>query len=154
MPKTARQRYRMAFAMLGLGVLITSCSGDGGESSEPLPAYDSLDAAYAEVDEVLGCDADRATEPIVDRSAGAPMAEYAVCSELLQIVWFQDEADRVSGQRIYADGSDPIYMVEGQNWLVIDLAEAVGKERSEKDLEALATELGANYQVLNSAEES
>ncbi|MHA7274061.1 hypothetical protein ACX80Z_11565 [Arthrobacter sp. TMT4-20] len=115
-----------------------------------MPIYESLDAVYAEVDDFLDCDADRETEPIVDRSAGAPMAEYAVCSDLLQIVWFENEADRVSGSEIYADGQDPIYVVEGGNWLVLDLAEAAGQERSEKDLEGLATELGANYRTLNS----
>lgn len=143
------KRVRLVVLVLGTGALLAGCVGGSEVPSASMPTYESLDAVYADVDDFLDCDADRDAEPIVDRSSGGPMAEYAVCSDLLQIVWFENGADRVSGSQIYADGQDPIYVVEGENWLVLDLAEAVGQERSEKDLDGLATQLGANYRTLN-----
>jgi hypothetical protein len=50
-----------------------------------------------------------------------------------------------------ADTTQPLAVVEGKNWLVVDLSEGLHEPPSGKNLQALAQELGGVFRSLNGA---
>ncbi|HSN36194.1 MAG TPA: hypothetical protein VLT34_07585 [Arthrobacter sp.] len=161
-------KYRKAAAALALGCLLSSCAAAGQQSAaqqsatqQPaaqqsvdrgLPEFGSLDDALHAVDKVLGCEKKPTTDPIINKAIDEKgiKAEYAVCSGHVQIDWFKDEAGRKADYQVYADAkTQPVSVVTGKNWLVVDLSEALHEPASGKDLQKLAKELGAEYAALN-----
>ena len=160
-------KYRNAATALTLACLLSSCAAAGQQQAaqqpaqQPvaqqtvdrgLPEFGSLDDALQVVDKVLGCEKKPTTDPIINKALDEKgiKAEYAVCSGHVQIDWFKDEAGRKADYQVYADAkTQPVSVVTGKNWLVVDLSEALKEPSSGKDLEKLAKELGADYTVLN-----
>lgn len=136
--------------MLGLLGAATACGAASGADQE-LPEFASLDDSYQAVDAVLDC-ADDAGEPLFIDSPG-PTGEAMRCTETVEVLWFdsQEAYDNVYELFSTAAGNPgSVYFVEGQNWLVVDIAEvAVGAEGLQRNtnLEALAEHLGAKYTV-------
>ena len=52
------------------------------------------------------------------------------------------------------DTSQPLAIVEGENWIVADLSFALNENWSGKDLNRLAQELGGTYTELNGFDQS
>jgi hypothetical protein len=161
-------KYRNAAAALALGCLLSSCAAAAQQpgaqqpaTQQPaaqqsvdrgLPEFGSLDDALHAVDKVLGCEKKPTTDPIINKALDEKgiKAEYAVCSGHVQIDWFENEAGRKADYQVYADAkTQPVSVVTGKNWLVVDTSEALHEPASGKDLEKLAKELGAEFTALN-----
>lgn len=152
-------KYRNAAVALALGCLLSSCAAAAQQpaseqqsAGEGLPSFGSIDEALRAVDEVVGCEKKPTTDPIINKTLdqNGVKAEYAVCSGHVQIDWFENAEDRKAGYQVYADAkTQPVSVVTGKNWLVVDTSEALHKPASGKDLEKLAKELGAEYAALN-----
>ncbi|RKR29835.1 hypothetical protein C8D78_0150 [Arthrobacter oryzae] len=166
-------KYRNAAAALALGCLLSSCAAAGQPAAvqqpatqqpatqqpaaqqsvdQGLPEFGSLDDALHAVDKVLGCEKKPTTDPIINKALDEKgiKAESAVCSGHVQIDWFKDEAGRKADYQVYADAkTQPVSVVSGKNWLVVDTSEALHAPASGKDLQKLAKELGAEYTALN-----
>jgi hypothetical protein len=152
-------KYRNAAVALALGCLLSSCAAAAQQPSaqqsaaaqqpadEGLPEFGTIDEALRAVDEVLGCENKPTTDPIINKAIDEKgiKAEYAVCSGHVQIDWFKNAEDRKAGYQVYADATQPLSIVTGKNWLVVDLSEALNEPPSGKDLEKLAKDLGAEY---------
>ena len=81
--ETLEQRRSLCAAIatvLTVGSL-AGCGTAGQADTEALPAFTSMDEAYAAVDGVLGCEADPVGEPIVPADGSALTSEQKLCSE-------------------------------------------------------------------------
>jgi hypothetical protein len=160
-------KYRNAAVALALGCLLSSCAAAAQQppaqqpaTQQPvaqqsvdrgLPEFGSLDDALHAVDKVLGCEKKPTTDPIINKALdqNGIKAEYAVCSGHVQIDWFKNEEGRKADYQVYADATQPVTIVTGKNWLVVDTSEALNEPPSGKDLKKLAKDLGAEYTALN-----
>ena len=134
---------------------------EGQQSAAPpssavtqLKEFGSIDDARRAVSEVICCEEKPKTDPIINPELAGYSAEYAVCSNRVQVEWFQSEDARKAGYEVYADSIQPLSLVEGKNWLVVDLSEGLQEPPSGKDLKRLAQELGGDFKSLNGAKSS
>ncbi|MGR0161443.1 hypothetical protein [Paenarthrobacter nitroguajacolicus] len=145
-------KYRNAAVALVLACLLPSCAAVAQQQADrELPEYGSMDDALRAVDKVIGCEENPTTNPIINKALDLDghKAEYAVCSGHVQIDWFENEEARNADYQVYADTTQPVFIVAGKNWLVVDNSEALQEPPSGKDLERLAEELGAEFSALN-----
>jgi hypothetical protein len=139
-------------AVLGLVGIVSACGSEGAAGQE-LPEFASLDDAYQAVDAVLGCAADVGDPPTKHPLSGGPTGESVLCTKTVEVLWFdgQEAYDNVYALYAAAAGNPgSVYLVEGQNWFVADVAEvAIGVEDPQRNLklEDLAENLGAKYAV-------
>jgi hypothetical protein len=163
--------YRNAAAALALGCLLSGCAAatqqpaaqqpaaaqqpvvqqSADQGDQGLPEFGSLGDTLHAVDKVLGCEKSPTTDPIINKALDEKgiKAQYAVCSGHVQIDWFENEEGRKADYKVYADATQPVTIVTGKNWLVVDTSEALNEPPSGKDLQKLAKELGAEYTALN-----
>jgi hypothetical protein len=137
---------------LGFVGITTACGSESGAAQE-LPQFSSLDAAYQAVDAVLNCADDVGDPPTKFPLGGGPTGEAVLCTETVEVLWFdsQEAYENVHEMYVGAAGNPgSVYLVEGQNWFVADVAEvALGGEDRQRNtnMEALAEDLGAKYTV-------
>jgi hypothetical protein len=118
-----------------------------------MPEFSSLEDAYEAVDAVLGCAQDVGDPPTKHPLSGGPTGESVLCTKTVEVLWFdsQEAYDNVYELYVAAAGNPgSVYLVEGRNWFVADVAEvAIGvvDPRRNTNLEALAEHLGAKYAV-------
>jgi hypothetical protein len=151
-------RKPAAAAVVGLALLLGGCVGNAGRTGDgDLPAFASIEEARDAVGEVMPCGADPLTEPTVNMIANFP-PEYAMCSDHVQVEFYATEDDREASSKAYASsgGSSytqiPVNLVEGKNWLVLDLSEARGADSQGDELKRLAKELNARFTQVNGVE--
>ena len=145
-------KYRNAAVALALACLLSSCAAVAQQpANRELPAFTSIDDALQAVDKVLGCEKNPTTDPIINKALDLDghKAEYAMCSGHVQIDWFENEDARKASYQVYADATQPVSIVTGKNWMVVDSSEALQEPPSGKNLKALAEELGAEFTALN-----
>ena len=125
---------------------LAGCGTPEQAETEALPAFTSMDEAYAAVDGVLGCDADPVGEPIVPADGSALTSEQKLCSENVQIDLYSDEDALRKALEIWT-GSDQgeVQLARGSNWMVVDLTDVATGESTTWDIEGLADELNAEY---------
>lgn len=139
-----------AAAVLGLALLLSGCAGNARPGDGDLPAFASIEEARGAIGEVMPCAADPLTEPTVNMIAGFT-PEYAMCSENVQVEFYATEDDREASVKAYSNSGGtfytrvPVNLVEGKNWLVLDLSEARGEGSQREELKRLAEELDARF---------
>lgn len=152
------QARRAAAVTLVAGpVLLLGCSADS-EAGEPEgPSFDSAEALYEAVDEVLRC-------PIFDNTniiniinialSDGGFLEGLTCGEGMVLAWSEDRGEIDEARGNFADLSEPSPAVQGPGWFVVDAEDSVQPQTGDgpeppqpdsRDLEALAEELGAEY---------
>jgi hypothetical protein len=119
-----------------------------------LAAFASLDDARRAVAGVIGCDDGSKTDPIVNPDLAGFTAEYVVCANRVQVVWFKTEEARSAEHQLHSDSAQPLTIVEGENWMVVDMSDALNEAPSGKDLRALARELGGEFRYVSAGESS
>ncbi|MFI2565421.1 hypothetical protein [Paenarthrobacter sp. NPDC018779] len=120
----------------------------------PGPTFASLAEAREAVAAVVGCENEPTARPIVNPDLAGLTAEYAVCGNRVQIEWFNSSDARADAAQVYMDTSQPLAIVEGENWIVADLSLALEEKWSGKDLDKVAQEIGGMYTVLNGFKQS
>jgi hypothetical protein len=153
-------------AVLGANVFLSSCAVDAQQPAEPQPiatqsstapklaAFGSLDDARQAVAGVIGCDEEPKTDPIINPDLAGFTAEYVVCANRVQVVWFKTEEAQIAEHQLHSDSAQPLTIAEGENWMVVDMSEALNEAPSGKDLRALARELGGEFRRVSGAESS
>lgn len=142
------RKYTFLIGALGLVGAVAGC----GDGTDELPAFDSLDATYQAVDEVVDC-SDDAPEPAGKRTrSGGPTGESMMCTSTVEVLWFDSDDARHDVYELLADtagAAGSVYFVEGHNWFVADGAEVMVGAVPERriDLEQLADALDAQYTV-------
>ncbi|MGO4431808.1 hypothetical protein AB4Y88_00480 [Paenarthrobacter sp. RAF9] len=158
MRNTYKAKFAVAAATLVLGAAATGCAAQAEPSAirqsstvSSTTEFQSLEAARQAVQKVIGCDDAPKTEPIVNPELAGYTAEYSVCTDRVQIEWFQNEEARSAEQQLYGDSSQPLALVEGKNWMVVDMSKALNEPASGVDLKNLAEQLGGHYRSINGA---
>ncbi|WP_369745829.1 hypothetical protein [Paenarthrobacter sp. AMU7] len=158
MRNTDKITLATAAAAVALVASLAACGGEvkpasNSQASDASTAteFASLEAARQAVHKVIGCDETPTTEPIVNPDLAGHTAEYSVCADRVQVEWFQTEDARNAEQQLYADSSQPLALVEGKNWMVVDLSKALQEPASGRDLKNLAEQLGGQYRSINGA---
>lgn len=111
--------------------------------------FASVDSARQAVDRVIGCDEKPKTDPIINPDLAGFTAEYVVCANRVQVVWFKTEEAKNAEHQLHSDSAQPLTIVEGGNWMVVDMSEALNEPPSGKDLRALAQEYGGNFRYVS-----
>ncbi|MFJ4030024.1 hypothetical protein ACIPWF_22015 [Paenarthrobacter sp. NPDC089989] len=140
--------------------MLSSCTSeratepDAGLPPVPGPTFASLVEAREAVAAVVGCESEPTARPIVNPDLAGFTAEYAVCGSKVQIEWFNSSDARADAAQVYMDTSQPLAIVEGENWIVADLSLALEENWSGKDLNKVAQEIGGMYTTLNGFKQS
>jgi len=129
------------------GLLLAGCSagpaGDPAAEME-LSSFSSADELLAAVNGLYGCDPGTETEPTAIVFDGH-LPQYAMCTDTLQVVRYENEDDRITAADMLSHGQDgPAGMAEGANWHVMAVG-APGDGPSEKDMKDLSYQLGGRY---------
>ncbi|PNI09504.1 hypothetical protein CXX84_04415 [Arthrobacter sp. AFG7.2] len=153
-------------AVIGANVFLSSCAVDAQQAAEPQPiatpssaapklaAFASLDDARRAVAGVIGCDDEPKTDPIVNPDLAGFTAEYVVCANRVQVVGFKTEEARSAEHQLHSDSAQPLTIVVGENWMVVDMSDALNEAPSGKDLRTLARELGGEFRCVSAGESS
>jgi hypothetical protein len=129
---------------------ITACTGQ--QDPADLQSFNSIDEAFAVVDDVLECDPQPAGDPIVPMSDGVKLASaQRLCSEHVQVDLYPDPESVEKSYKILAGSRQgDINVVRGRNWMVIDFSAMTSGSPSTKNIERLATKLTSEYSVVGS----
>lgn len=153
-------------AVIGANVFLCSCAVDAQQAAEPQPiatqssaapklaAFGSLDEARRAVAGVIGCDDEPKTDPIINPDLAGFTAGYVVWANRVQVVWLKTKEARSAGHQLHSDSAQPLTIVEGENWMVVGMSEALNETLSGKALRALARELGGDFRYVCGAESS
>ncbi|MCQ1956405.1 hypothetical protein NNX39_07820 [Arthrobacter sp. zg-Y826] len=139
-------------------VLLLSACTDGGSSAadeQPAPAgrtvedalssFGSIDEAYDAVAGVLDCDPGSTAEPVTIQIDGY-LPEYRMCTDTVEIVRYENEADRTKASELLNAAENPLpYFAEGSNWHVLVLPGREGGKPGSDHIAALAEELGGRF---------
>ena len=139
------KKYASLIAALGLVGAVAGCS----EDTEELPAFDSLEATYQAVDEIVDC-SDDAPEPAVKLpGSGQDTGESLMCTSTVEVLWFDSDEARANVYDLLTNAGNTVYLAEGRNWFVVDASEIMVETMSERtiDMEQLADILDARYTV-------
>lgn len=138
--------------LLGAGLVLTACSGNDTNITEPITVK-NVDELFAAVDEELDCPAHSSDDYYFDIGAENDLLRGRSCANSVIMVFSEDEAVITEIQDMLATargGTLPI--VESPTWLVADITEvaeggeATGMEHpGSRDLASLASVLGGNY---------
>ncbi len=161
-----RRRDTAAIAVIGVIVGLTGCAVNGQQAAAPqsantqtsaapqLQEFDSVDDARRAVAGEIGCEDEPTTDPIINPDLAGFTAEYVVCANRVQVEWFETADARDAQHQLYSDSAQPLSIVEGTNWMVVDMSEALGGPPSGKNLKGLAQGLGGKFRSLNGAKSS
>ncbi|UWX95974.1 hypothetical protein N2K95_09715 [Arthrobacter zhaoxinii] len=112
---------------------------------ERVPSFASIHEAYDAVAGVLGCDPGTTAEPVTVHIDGST-AEYRMCTDTVEIVRYDNEADRSkASDLLHGAENGPAYFAEGSNWHVLVLPGREGQAPGPEEIAALAQELGGRY---------
>ena len=157
---TGKLKYAATTTMLGLICVLTACGMEVQHSSSTQSSaapqhteFGSIEEARRAIADVIGCEEAPKTDPIINPELAGYTADYAVCAKRVQVEWFRTEEARNAEQQLYADSTQPLAIVEGKNWMVVDMSEALQESPSGKDLKGLAQELGGQFKSLNAAKQ-
>jgi hypothetical protein len=149
-------------AAIGVVVGLSSCAVNSQPAAAPQQTtttqtaaalqhseFASLDSARQAVARVIGCDDKPKTDPIINPDLAGFTAEYVVCANRVQVVWFKTEEAKNAEHQLHSDSAQPLTIVEGGNWMVVDMSEALNEPPSGKDLRALPQEIGGNFRYVS-----
>jgi hypothetical protein len=155
-------RKGMAIAAIGVVVGLSICAVNSQPVAAPQQStttqtaaalqhneFASVDDARQAVASVIGCDDKPKTDPIINPDLAGFTAEYVACANRVQVVWFKTEEARNAEHQLHSDSAQPLTIVEGGNWMVVDMSEALNEPPSGKDLRELAQELGGNFRYVS-----
>lgn len=141
------RQHASLIVVLGLVGVVSGC----GDDTADLPAFDSLDATYQAVDEVVDC-SDAPPEPTMKvPKAGGPTGESVMCTNTIEVLWFDSDEARANVYDLFAHAGNTVYLAEGRNWFVADASKIMVETVPERtiDMEQLAEALEARYTVEN-----
>ncbi|MCQ1950439.1 hypothetical protein NNX28_10905 [Arthrobacter sp. zg-Y859] len=138
-------------------LLLSACTDAGSSSADEQPAqaggtvedtlssFGSIDEAYDAVAGALDCDPGTTAEPVTMQIDGY-LPEYRMCTDTVEIVRYENEADRTKGSELLNAAENPLpYFAEGSNWHVLVLPGREGGKPSSDHVAALAEELGGRF---------
>ncbi len=128
---------------------ITACTGQQKPTSD-LHSFNSIDEAFAAVDDVLDCDAQPVGDPIVPMGDGGKLVTaQRLCSQHVQVDLYPDPESVETSYRILADSRQgDINVVRGRNWMVVDFSALASGNPSTKNIERLTTKLKSEYSAV------
>ncbi|MGF9647088.1 hypothetical protein AAIH32_03890 [Pseudarthrobacter oxydans] len=137
----------VAVSTLLVAVPLTACAPQDQPRGENLRTFSSIDEAYVAVNEILGCEADPAGEPIVPIGDGVPLTSaQKLCFENVQLDLYSDQKALQESYRLLSDSNQgKIHLVHGMNWMVVDFSRLGSGQPSTWNAERLAKELNGEY---------
>ncbi|MCQ1986619.1 hypothetical protein [Arthrobacter sp. zg-Y844] len=112
---------------------------------EGAPSFASVNEVYDAVAGVLDCDPGTTAEPVTIQIDGY-LPEYRMCTDAVEIVRYENEADRAKASELLQAAENPFpYFAEGSNWHVLVLPDREGRMPGPDQIAALAAELGGSY---------
>ncbi|MFC8038869.1 hypothetical protein ACFUOZ_05900 [Paenarthrobacter sp. NPDC057355] len=128
---------------------ITACTGQQKLTSE-LHSFNSIDEAFAAVDDVLECNPQPVGDPVVPMSDGVKLVSaQRLCSEHVQVDLYPDQESVEKSYKILAGSRQgDINIVRGSNWMVVDFSAVASGSPSTKNIERLSTKLRSEYSVV------
>lgn len=144
-----RRLRDLAVAISLVAVPLTGCAGQQPERGSP-QSFDSIDEAYAAVDNVLGCDSKTDGDPVVPMGDGIPLTSaQRLCSEKIQIDLYPNQDALEKSYQIWSDSRQgKIPLVRGSNWMVVDLSQIESGQPSRINIERLAEKLNGQYAIV------
>ena len=141
------RQYASLVMACGLMGAVSSC----GDSTDELPAFDSLEATYQAVDEVVDCSDDPPQPTLKVPKSGGPTGASMMCTNTVEVLWFNSDEARANVYDLFANAGNTVYMAEGSNWFVVDASKIMVETVPERtiDMEQLAEALEARYTVEN-----
>ncbi|MGX9901994.1 hypothetical protein ACW0JT_23205 [Arthrobacter sp. SA17] len=129
---------------------LTGCAAQAQMPGENLQAFSSIDEAYAAIDDILDCEPDPVGQPIVPMGDGVPLTSaQKLCFENVQIDLYTDQTVLQESYRMMSDSNQgKVHLVQGKNWMVVDLSEMATGQPSTRNIERLAKELNGEYAVV------
>ncbi|KQO81667.1 hypothetical protein ASF17_11020 [Frigoribacterium sp. Leaf263] len=110
-----------------------------------------MDQLVSAVDEHLGCDTDPAGDPVTPMDGDSVPTDQVLCLPHVQIDLYKDQAALDKALTLWSDTQQgPVPLVHGGNWMVVDLTGVATGEPSAVDLEGLASEMDAEYEIVAS----
>lgn len=146
MHSLVKKRMLLASAT-GMLFIAASCT-----PSEALPAYGSMDDVYRAVDGHVGCASHTHGDPVAMSSSIQPAGDSRMCTNSVEILWFQTSETHQEARSAAASAADPsgaVYIVEGANWFVVDLSEVRPRSFPDREInmKELAAALNAKYSI-------
>jgi hypothetical protein len=140
----------LALATLFAAIPLTGCAPQNQPSRENLQTFSSIDEAYTAVDNILGCEADPAGEPVVPMGDGVPLTSaQKLCFENVQLDLYPDQNALQESYQLLSDSHQgKIHLVQGMNWMVVDFSQMATGKPSTRNIERLANELNGEYAVV------
>lgn len=143
------RRPWLAGSLLAAAVLLSGCATEAADEPAQdmqLSSFSSADELLAAVNGLHGCDPDTTAEPVTIVFDGY-QPQYAMCSEALQVVRYENEEDRITVSDMLPNGQNaPTGIAEGANWHVLPLPGTAAPD--EKEMKDLAYQLGGRYMEL------
>jgi hypothetical protein len=139
-----------ALAILLAATPLTGCAPQDQPSRENLQTFSSIDEAYTAVDNILGCEADPAGEPVVPMGDGVPLTSgQKLCFENVQLDLYPDQNALQESYQLLSDSHQGrIHLVQGMNWMVVDFSQMATGQPSTRNIKRLANELNGEYAVV------
>lgn len=136
----------LAGSLLAAAVLLSGCATEAADEPAQdmqLSSFSSADELLAAVNGLHGCDPDTTAEPVTIVFDGH-LPQYAMCSDALQVIRYENEDDRTTVSEMLPNGQNaPAGIAEGANWHVLALPGAASP--AEKEMRDLAYQLGGRY---------
>jgi hypothetical protein len=129
---------------------LTGCAPQGQPPRENLQTFSSIDEAYTAVNNILGCEADPAGDPVVPMGDGVPLTSaQKLCFENVQLDLYPDQNALQQSYQLMSDSHQgKIHLVQGMNWMVADFSQVATGQPSTRNIERLAHELNGEYAVV------
>ncbi|MCC3291415.1 MULTISPECIES: hypothetical protein [unclassified Arthrobacter] len=138
-------------------LLLSACTDAGSSSADEqaapagrtvegtLSSFGSVNEVYDAVVGVLDCDPGTTAEPVTMQIDGY-LPEYRMCTDTVEIVRYENEADRTKASELLNAAENPLpYFAEGSNWHVLVLPGREGQMPGPDQTAALAEELGGRF---------
>lgn len=140
----------IASVTLLVAIPLSGCAPQGQPPRENLPTFSSIDEAYTAVNNILGCEADPAGDPVVPMGDGVPLTSaQKLCFENVQLDLYPDQNALQQSYRLMSDSQQgKIHLVQGMNWMVVDFSQMATGQPSRRNIERLAHELNGEYAVV------
>lgn len=134
--------------MAGTGVIVSAalagCAAGAADEPVALSEYGSMEELSDAVSSILDCETGSDAEPVTLMFDGY-LPEYAMCSDSVQLVRYENPEDREMVSRMLPNAENgPEGVAEGGNWHVLVLPTGEAPPTA-AEMEKLADQLGGRY---------
>ncbi|WP_312180542.1 hypothetical protein [Arthrobacter sp.] len=143
-----RRTHAVNTFLAGTGVVVAAalagCSAGAAEEPAELSDFGSIEELSDAVSRVLDCEPESGAEPVTLMFDGY-LPEYAMCSDSVQLVRYENQADRAKVSDMLPNSQNgPEVVAEGGNWHVLVLPTGEAPPTA-AEMENLADQLGGRY---------